>query len=87
MTRKVQVRGPDGTLREAVDVGIEHSSEKWSEFTLDDGTILRAKIIVISVARVDGEWDQDGNPMYVTKSHNIVSVVESPEKLRRKVNE
>lgn len=86
MTRKVQVPGADGKLREAVDVSIDHSSERWSEFTLEDGTVLRAKISIISAGRVDGEWDQDGNPMYVTKSHNIVTVVESPEKLRRKVN-
>lgn len=86
MARKVQVPGPDGQLQDAVYVGIDESSEKWSEFTLEDGTILRAKMSIVSAARVDGQFDQDGNPMYVTKSHNIVSVVESPEKLRRKVN-
>lgn len=86
MGRKVQIPGPDGTLRDAVDVGIDESSEKWSEFKLDDGTILRAKMSIVSAARVDNDWDQDGNPSYVIKSHNIVTVVESPEKLRRKVN-
>ena len=82
----MQVTGPDGNLRDAVDIGINESSEKWSEFTLEDGTILRAKIVLLGAGRIDGEWDQEGNPVYVIKSHQVVTIVESPAELRRKVN-
>ena len=64
---------------------IESSTERWSEAILDDGSRIRMKIVFTDVARVDGEWDSEGNPIYVIRSTNVVSV-EGGESVRRKVN-
>ena len=45
---------------------------------VEDGTILRAKLSVAEVARVDGRWDDDGNPLYFVKSQTVITVAETP---------
>jgi hypothetical protein len=85
MPRKITVTLPDGRKLEGAEVGVSESSEKWSEFKLDDGTTIRAKLVLISAGRVDGQWDTEGNPVYAIKSHQVITVAEAPEALRKKV--
>jgi hypothetical protein len=75
-----------GKLVEGMDVPISESSEKWSEITLEDGTIIRVKQSVASVIRIDGQFDLEGNPMYVVKSAPSVAIVHVNPERRRKVN-
>lgn len=74
--RKV-VTDHSGTRVRGVAVGIKESIERFSEVTLDDGTILKTKVVAVEAIRLD-EKDVDGNPMYVLKSQTVVSVFESP---------
>ena len=85
MTRKTKVPGADGKLHPATNVDVDQSTERWSEIRLTDGTVLRAKIVVVGAARIDGQHDLDLNPVYHVKSHNIISVVEAPDELKAKV--
>ena len=64
-----------------VDFRIER--EDWNEYQLYDGAHLRLRIILSDVFRVDGEFDAEGNPIYITKSGNVVSV-RVPDELKRK---
>jgi len=82
--KKVKVPMPDGKTSEGVEVPIEVSNERWSELTLEDGSVIRVKATVVSVIRIDGLYDQDGNPVYVVKSATTTAVAFSPEELRRK---
>ena len=84
--RKLKLTMPDGKVVQGVEVPVAESSEKWSEFTLEDGSVIRAKLSVLSFTRIDGEYDQDGNPVYVTKSSPIQVVVSAPDALRRKAH-
>jgi len=81
----VKVPMPDGRSVEktGIDVGIVKSDEKWSEVELQDGTTLRLRPNVVQVIRVDGEFDNDGNPAYITRVGNVV-VVSSPPELKKK---
>jgi hypothetical protein len=75
---------PDGKTVEGTEVLIKDSSEPWSELRLEDGTVMRLKAVVASVIRVDGQFDQEGNPVYVVKATHAVSLVDVPESLRKK---
>lgn len=81
---KVPVVLPDGKPGVGVDVPITESTERWSEFKLEDGTIFRAKMNVLSVARVDGQFDQVGNPLYTTNMAPTISIIHVAEHLRKK---
>jgi hypothetical protein len=76
---------PGGKVVDAVEVPVEESLERWSELKLEDGSILRVKMTVLSVSRVIGEWDPQGNPFYMVNMSPIIAVVEAPEHLRKKV--
>jgi hypothetical protein len=77
---------PGGKVVDAVEVPIEESLERWSELKLEDGSTLRVKMTVISVSRIQGMWDPQGNPLYMVNMSPVMAVVEAPEHLRKKVN-
>ena len=75
---KFQMSGEDV---EAWDVPIEESTERWTELTLEDGAILRVKVVVSNVLRIPGKKDNDGNPLYAIKSTNALVLLSGPTKL------
>ncbi len=80
MKIKVSFQGKEW---EAESVDVNQGSERWNEYLLEDGSTLKIKTIVTEVARLSGQYDNDGNPVYVVKSGNVV-VASSPEPLKRK---
>lgn len=81
--RRVQVPFM-GKMLDGMDVPVEESTEKWSEVKLADGTVLRIKQTVASVIRLDGQWDAEGNPIYVVKSAPAIAIVSVEEALRKR---
>jgi hypothetical protein len=75
----------NGKMVDGVEVPIDESNEKWSEFKFEDGTVLRAKVSILQVVRVDGEYDPLGNPTYAINMTPTIAIIEAPEKLRKKV--
>ena len=67
---------------DAIDVNFKVGREDWNQYQLADGTELRMRLIVSAVYMVPGEHDQDGNPVYVVKSGNII-VANSPDHLKK----
>lgn len=61
-----------------VEVGVAESVERFSEITLEDGTVIRTKLSVVSAIRQDEVRDDEGNPVYTIKSQHVVMVVNSP---------
>lgn len=59
------------------------TNEYWNQYLLEDGSVIRTKLVATEFVRLDGEYDADGNPVYLVKWTNVVSV-ESPEELRRR---
>jgi SAM-dependent MidA family methyltransferase len=78
--RKIQV---GNEMVDAIPIRIRSSNEHWSEFFVDDGTLLRVKLIATEAFRVVDRHDADGNPLYVLRTHNVMTV-QSPDNLRRK---
>src|SRR5437879_644738 len=66
---------------EAEQVDFESKAEPWSSYELTDGTILKVRVILTGVLRIEGEYDQSGNPIYVVSSQNVVQA-NAPKKIR-----
>ena len=83
--RKITVPfGAPGQMAEGVVVEIDESSEKWSEYTLSDGTVLRGKLTLIGAVRIDGQYDPQGNPMYAMNMTPTLVVSSVPDRLKQK---
>jgi hypothetical protein len=83
MNRRTKIQFPDGEEHDAVELSFQTSGENWNEYLLDDGSVVRVKLVMTSIARVEGVYDQNGSPIYVAQSTNVMSV-SAPEDLRRK---
>ncbi len=84
--RRTRIPAPDGKMLEGWDVPIMVSNERWSEYELEDGTTIRAKVNAIGFVRIEGQYDQDGNPLYAMMAQNVQVLGTVPDKLRHKVN-
>lgn len=82
LERKSELPGADGPVP-VTEVGFRSSGENWNEYLLDDGTVFRIKLVVTDIYRVDGAYDDQGNPQYVAKSTNVAAVSASDD-MRRK---
>jgi hypothetical protein len=81
--RKIPVVLPDGRTAQGVEIQVDTSNERWSEYTLQDGTVFRGKLNIISVVRVEGEFDPQGQPVYQINAGPFLAFVEIPEKLKQ----
>jgi len=83
--RKVRVPFPDpDTLVDGIEMDIDEAQERWSEFTFPDGTVMRIKVSLASVTRVDGAYDGDGNPVYITKMIPMMTLKHVPDSLKKR---
>lgn len=80
--RPTQVMHNDKMV-DALDVPVSESLERWCEFTLEDGTVIRAKTSLLSAARLKNEYD-DGKPIYVLNLGGTISVASIPDALLKK---
>jgi hypothetical protein len=60
------------------------AKDGWSEYTLDDGTILRTRNAVIDVKQAIGQYNAaNGDPIYLVQGASIINV-EAPAHLKKK---
>ena len=64
-------------------IDIVSSRDGWSEYTLADGTVLRAKAAVLDVKLAVGQYAPDGDPIYIVQAA-LVNQVKVPDNLKRK---
>lgn len=57
------------------------ADEKFTEYELEDGTVLKVKHVLTSVVQVDGQTLPDGTPVYLVSSTPVVSVIKRPHQL------
>lgn len=83
MPNKVKIQLPNGDWVNATPIQINQSNEQWNTYLLEDGSVLKVKLVVTKVSRLDGSYDVEGNPVYIFQSTNVTSV-QAPEELRKK---
>ncbi|MBM4294016.1 MAG: hypothetical protein FJ126_03820 [Deltaproteobacteria bacterium] len=81
MERKTKVSF-QGREIEVVEVDFKVIKEEWNEYDLADGTRIRLKVVATSFARALDEFDNDGNPVYIVKTSNVLGL-SAPENLKR----
>ncbi len=81
MERKKRVNF-QGREVEATELSFQVGGENWNQYLIDDNTVIRMKTVVTEVVRIDGEYDPEGNPIYLVRSSNVVAV-SAPEKLKK----
>ena len=82
MARKKKVPLPDGRVVEGTVMSFQTGGEHWNEYLVDDGTIVRVKLVVTDIIRLDGEYNAKGDPIYTVESTNV-SAISAPEELRQ----
>jgi hypothetical protein len=80
--RKVKVALPNLGIVEGTEVRILETTERFTDIKLDDGTTLRLKPVVMSVTRLDGRYDPQGNPMYAVQAGQAMTA-DVPDHLRQ----
>jgi hypothetical protein len=75
---------PNSPQVDAERIEVKNAEESWNVYWLDDGSKIRLKPVVTEVWRVEGAFDNDGNPLYVTKTA-LVQAVDAPTELKRKL--
>lgn len=69
---------------EATPVEINQANEYWNQYLLDDGTILKMKLVATKVLRLENRYDNEGSPIYLVQSTNVLTV-NAPSNLKRKI--
>jgi hypothetical protein len=80
---KIPFPTPTSPKRDGVQVPVGDSTEKWTDVNLLDGTQLRLKASIIGAIRIEGEYDAAGNPAYTFQVQNMVTIVSTPDALKR----
>lgn len=72
----------EGKIVEGLDMDFKTIIEEWNEYQVTDGSIVRLKVVVTNIVKVPDKYDNVGNPIYVVKSSNVLTV-SAPEKLKK----
>ncbi len=80
MKRKIKYQERDVV---GVVVPFDVINDNWSEFHLKDGTTIKMRPIVKSIVRLEDEYDQNGDPIYIVQSDPLVMLSNTSEHLRR----
>lgn len=59
------------------------SRDGWSEYTLDDGTVIKTRTALVDVKRVVDQYAPNGDPLYIIQAAAITNIEAKPE-LKRK---
>lgn len=68
--------------RGAKQVKIRQSSELWSEYRLENGSIVKVRPVVSDVFHIKGHFTPDGEPLYLIRGGMTVTTT-SPPRLRK----
>jgi hypothetical protein len=72
--RKKRVSLPDGQVIEGTIMPFQTGGEHWNEYLVEDGTVVRVKLVVKEIVRLDGEYDSRGDPIYTIESTSVSSI-------------
>ena len=77
----MKLRDPNGEIVDADRVKVEQADDPWLIYTLEDGAVLRIKLIVSAVFKVHDRWTPEGDPVYIARTQNVVAI-DVPDELK-----
>jgi len=75
---KVDIRGE---MVDGEEVEFKTDKEEWNRYPLEDGSILKMKVIPTKVVRTVKKHPQRNDPLYYVTSQTIIDV-EVPDRLK-----
>jgi hypothetical protein len=63
----------NGAMVEATRMQVVKAEERGNEYFLADGTVVAIRTVLVSLYRVEGQSDQDGQPVYQCRTQLIVT--------------
>jgi hypothetical protein len=81
--RRRTVRLGPGQEAEALEMSFQNVAEHWNEYLLTDESVVRLKSGVTEILKLVDRYDADGNPQYLLKSAQVVSVSASDRSRKR----
>ena len=73
MPRRIRIQFQGQTV-EADELEYEPLGEPWSEYKCADGAIVRLRTVVSRIVRLVDKKNDEGDPIYVTRSSNVLAV-------------
>lgn len=68
---------------EGVEVQVDVSTERWSDYKLSDGTIVKAKVTIVKAVRLN-QFDPNNNrPVYAIEATMTTVVSDVPPELMK----
>jgi len=71
------------TQLDVTEVNITGRTEGVSEYQLEDGSVIRLAVAPTQVIRIDGAFDNEGNPTYIVRHGTVVTTISAPQSVRR----
>lgn len=69
---------------EADPIEIVKANEPWCVYELEDGTKIKIRHVLGAIFRAKAEYTDSDEPLYITRSSNVIVPFEVPEELKRK---
>lgn len=67
------------------EVPILERKEIPSEYKLGDGSLIRFVASATSVLRINGQYDGEGNPIYLVKTGQAVTIITSGPEVKKNI--
>jgi hypothetical protein len=67
------------------EVPIAERREVPAEYSLEDGSVVRFATVATAVYRIDDQYDPEGNPIYIIKNGNVVTVMKAGANTRKRL--
>lgn len=83
MSRRITIPF-EGQMVAAEQLSFEPDTEPWTIYKLEDGTVLRIRMILANAARLVDRYKPDGEPIYVLGLGSI-PVLDVPAELRQQI--
>jgi hypothetical protein len=74
---RVPFINPDGSVSQEIGtlMNVIDSNEPWSEYALEDGTKIRIKHTLVSIAKLEGKTAPNGDTVYSVQLQQAMSVI------------
>jgi len=80
MPRKVKIKWRERPV-EGEEIDFDPLAEKWNEYRLSDGTLIKLKLVISRIVRIE-EYNEQGEPIYIISSQNVLSATVPPELMK-----
>jgi hypothetical protein len=74
----IQFQDAEGKTYKAVPIGVRDGDAHAYDVTLDDGSVLRLRVIILSALKAEGYTDPAGQPVYQVNTLVVPMVKKGP---------